>query len=102
MIETLFGYTADKSKPAHKRQPSAGDGSQYIRIIDAKKSQNLSILLKALNVTVEEVCDALVEGMTLAPHKSYIYGRTCKHLLVFLAEQLLVVSFFFFFLFFVF
>lgn len=35
---------------------------QYIQIIDRKKAQNLSILLRALNVTTEEVADALQEG----------------------------------------
>ena len=68
MIETLFGYvSADKSKPEHRKQPSLGDGaSQYVRIIAPKNSQNSSILLKALNVTLEEVCDALLEGKTLS------------------------------------
>ena len=32
------------------------------RILDPKKSQNISILLRALNVTIEEVCEALLEG----------------------------------------
>ncbi|CAH9063301.1 unnamed protein product [Cuscuta epithymum] len=65
MIETLFGYAAqDKNKNGTKRDPS--DASiQYIQIIDHKKAQNLSILLKALNVTTEEVCDALKEGNEL-------------------------------------
>ena len=45
---------------------------QYIQIIDAKKSQNLAILLKALNVTTEEVCDALKEGESLSLSLSQI------------------------------
>ncbi|XXG71223.1 hypothetical protein AAC387_Pa07g0525 [Persea americana] len=67
MIETLFGYvSADKSIPEHRKQPSLGDGaSQYVRIIAPKNSQNSSILLKALNVTLKEVCDALLEGNEL-------------------------------------
>ena len=67
MIESLFGYvnTADKNKLGERRKGSPEDLPQYIQIIDSKKSQNLSILLKALNVTMEEVCDALFEGEML-------------------------------------
>ncbi|RAL45349.1 hypothetical protein DM860_013745 [Cuscuta australis] len=65
MIETLFGYAAqDKNKNGTKKDPSDAS-TQYIQIIDHKKAQNLSILLKALNVTTEEVCDALKEGNEL-------------------------------------
>lgn len=63
MIESLFGYTApDKNKMKSKDPTSQDAANQYIQIIDPKKAQNLSILLKALNVTTEEVCDALQEG----------------------------------------
>lgn len=69
MMETLFGYTAttnDKGKGQLKKDvASQAAAPQYIQIIDSKKSQNLSILLKALNVTTEEVCDALLEGNEL-------------------------------------
>lgn len=64
MIETLFGYnTVDKNKNERKKESSSQDPSpQYIQIIDSKKAQNLSILLRALNVSTEEICDALNEG----------------------------------------
>jgi hypothetical protein len=64
MIETLFGYNAvDKNKNESKKESSSQDPSlQYIQIIDSKKSQNVAILLRALNVTTEEVCDAINEG----------------------------------------
>ena len=39
--------------------PSSG---QENRVLDPKKSQNVAILLRALNVTIEEVCEALLEG----------------------------------------
>ncbi|XP_028807700.1 formin-like protein 5 [Neltuma alba] len=67
MMETLFGYTnTDKSKgPAKKRSASLDQAPQFIQIIDSKKAQNLSILLRALNVTMEEVYDALSEGNEL-------------------------------------
>ncbi|XP_071736650.1 formin-like protein 3 [Rutidosis leptorrhynchoides] len=67
MIETLFGYNnaaADKSND-HSRKNSQDPTFQYVQIIDPKKAQNLSILLKALNVTTEEICDALKEGNEL-------------------------------------
>ncbi|XP_023524700.1 LOW QUALITY PROTEIN: formin-like protein 5 [Cucurbita pepo subsp. pepo] len=67
MIETLFGYTpVDKNKSEGKKEASSQDPAhQFIQIIDSKKAQNLSILLRALNVTKEEVCDALHEGAEL-------------------------------------
>ncbi|KAL6999397.1 Formin-like protein 5 [Sarracenia purpurea var. burkii] len=67
MIETLFGYDASgRNKNDLKKESSSQDPStQYIQIIDSKKAQNLSILLRALNVTTEEVCDALQEGNEL-------------------------------------
>ncbi|KAI3465649.1 hypothetical protein Pfo_022312 [Paulownia fortunei] len=67
MMETLFGYVpADKNKNEHRKDsPSFESPPQFIQIIDPKKSQNLAILLRALNVTTEEVCDALKEGNEL-------------------------------------
>lgn len=64
MIETLFGYAPANNKNEAKKESSSQDAvPQYIQLIDPKKSQNLAILLKALNVTTEEVCDALQEGI---------------------------------------
>ncbi|CAA6668764.1 unnamed protein product [Spirodela intermedia] len=66
MIETLFGYSAGKQKNGDDKKPAAIDTSpQHIQILDPKKSQNLAILLRALNVTVEEIRDALMEGNEL-------------------------------------
>ncbi|MCL7052264.1 hypothetical protein MKW94_024994 [Papaver nudicaule] len=67
MIENLFGYNAtEKSKNDRRKELAAQDPSmQFIQIIDPKKAQNLSILLRALNVTTEEVCDALTQGNEL-------------------------------------
>ncbi|KAI4320764.1 hypothetical protein MLD38_034209 [Melastoma candidum] len=64
MIESLFGYAAaDKNKTEKKNDSSSQDpSSQLHQIIDPRKAQNLAILLRALNVTIEEVCDALHEG----------------------------------------
>lgn len=66
MMESLFGYAnPEKTKPVKKRTSSMDSTPQLIQIIDAKKSQNLSILLRALNVTVEEVSEAILEGAFL-------------------------------------
>ncbi|KAL8033638.1 hypothetical protein ABFX02_13G172600 [Erythranthe guttata] len=68
MIESLFGAApAAKSKNEGGKESSSQDVPHYVQIIDPKKAQNLSILLKALNVTTEEVCDALEEGNELPP-----------------------------------
>ncbi|KZV32625.1 formin-like protein 5 [Dorcoceras hygrometricum] len=69
MIEKLFGHThAGKNQNDEPKRSSAQViSTQQTRIIDSKKSQNLSILLKALNVTTEEICDALAEGTELPP-----------------------------------
>ncbi|KAL6529620.1 hypothetical protein OROGR_015243 [Orobanche gracilis] len=70
MIESLFGYAPAAPAGKNKNEVNESSSSQnvppkYIQLIDAKKSQNLAILLKALNVTTEEVCDALKEGNEL-------------------------------------
>lgn len=62
-MEALFGYAAADKKKNENRKGSPSDSApQFIQIIDPKKAQNLAILLKALNVTTEEVCEALKEG----------------------------------------
>ncbi|KAK7394615.1 hypothetical protein VNO78_15147 [Psophocarpus tetragonolobus] len=63
MIETLFIVNTPKPKDATTNSVSH-QPNQEERILDPKKSQNISILLKALNVTIEEVCEALLEGST--------------------------------------
>ncbi|KAG7983487.1 hypothetical protein I3843_04G109000 [Carya illinoinensis] len=67
MIESLFGYNnMDKNKIERKKDAASLDPSiQYFQILDPRKAQNLAILLRALNVTTEEVLDALQEGNEL-------------------------------------
>ncbi|KAG2371848.1 Formin-like protein [Vigna angularis] len=66
MIETLFGFnSASTEKGKGQPKKEASPTPQLIQIVNAKKAQNLSILLKALNVTADEVCDALLEGNEL-------------------------------------
>ncbi|GER31546.1 formin-like protein [Striga asiatica] len=67
MIETLFVANTSNSTPKEVTKwqvlTSTGrdDGN---RVLDTKKAQNIAILLRALNVTVEEVCEGLLEGNT--------------------------------------
>ncbi|KAL5990795.1 hypothetical protein ACLOJK_011699 [Asimina triloba] len=63
MIETLFVCNNTNTVPKEiLRRPILPSPSQENRVLDPKKSQNIAILLRALNVTKEEVCEALLEG----------------------------------------
>ena len=60
-MENLFGYKAAEQQKNKKGQ-AAFEAPKYIQIIDPRKAQNLAILLKALNVTTDEVCEAVLDG----------------------------------------
>ncbi|KAL4341554.1 hypothetical protein GQ457_08G015850 [Hibiscus cannabinus] len=63
MIETLFVVSTPNLKPKQTTPPSVlPSPNQENRVLDPQKSQNIAILLKALNVTVKEVSEALLEG----------------------------------------
>ncbi|KAK7400666.1 hypothetical protein VNO78_11914 [Psophocarpus tetragonolobus] len=71
MIETLFmvnnnskeGFgVAIRDNARRQIVHSASPMPLENRVLDPKKSQNIAILLRALNVTIDEVCDALREG----------------------------------------
>ncbi|KAJ0809582.1 putative formin, FH2 domain-containing protein [Helianthus annuus] len=67
MIETLFIVKTPNSSnsnesSATRRAILPTPMSQENRVLDPKKSQNIAISLRALNVTIDEVCDALLEG----------------------------------------
>ncbi|CAL0315353.1 unnamed protein product [Lupinus luteus] len=65
MIETLFVVNTPNPKPKDNTSHSVfTPPSQEDRVLDPKKSQNIAISLRALNVTIEEVCEALLEGTT--------------------------------------
>lgn len=63
MIETLFMVNGSKlgAKGSIPRSVLTSLNPEN-RVLDPKKSQNIAILLRALNVTIEEVCEALLEG----------------------------------------
>ncbi|KAH6765773.1 formin homology 1 [Perilla frutescens var. hirtella] len=65
MIETLFVVNTPKPNPNEATRwqvlpPPGLDNGDYV--LDPKKAQNIAILLKALHVTVDEVCEGLLEG----------------------------------------
>uniref|UniRef100_A0A803NGN5 Formin-like protein n=1 Tax=Cannabis sativa TaxID=3483 RepID=A0A803NGN5_CANSA len=63
MIETLFVVNTPNSRPKESTPRSVlPSPNSENRVLDPKKSQNIAISLRALNVTIEEVCEALIEG----------------------------------------
>lgn len=64
MIETLFVVNTPNTK-SNQTTPRTvlPSPNQENRVLDPKKAQNIAILLRALNVTIEEVCEALLEGI---------------------------------------
>ncbi|XP_073156845.1 formin-like protein 2 isoform X2 [Henckelia pumila] len=64
MIETLFPANSSNvnAKNTVRCQIFPDTKQEESMVLDPKKSQNIAILLRALNVTVDEVCEALVEG----------------------------------------
>ncbi|CAM0871670.1 unnamed protein product [Alopecurus aequalis] len=64
MIEALFMNNSMPAAPPRDagRKASAPPFRQEERVLDPKKAQNIAILLRALNVTREEVSDALLDG----------------------------------------
>ncbi|KAL6499957.1 hypothetical protein OROGR_027867 [Orobanche gracilis] len=68
MIETKFVVNAPKLKPNSDETTRWGDlpspdQDNGNRVLDPKKAQNIAIMLKALHVTVDEVCEGLSEGI---------------------------------------
>ncbi|XP_024973577.1 formin-like protein 6 [Cynara cardunculus var. scolymus] len=63
IMESLFGCDSGGSgKKDDGRKSGIPPAIQENRVLDPKKSQNIAILLRALNVTQEEVSEALLEG----------------------------------------
>ncbi|GAB2231789.1 hypothetical protein Drorol1_Dr00010801 [Drosera rotundifolia] len=66
MMESLFGCNAASSAPKETSRRSVVPpvAENENRLLDPKKSQNIAILLRALNVTRDEVSEALLDGST--------------------------------------
>ncbi|KAJ1271361.1 hypothetical protein BS78_06G123100 [Paspalum vaginatum] len=65
MIESLFGYDAArcsvKLEDAQSRSPSLGH-----HVLDPKRLQNITILMKAVNATADQIYAALLQGNGLS------------------------------------
>lgn len=61
MIETLFGYnlqnTMKNDEVLKTKTPSPKK-----HVLEPKRLQNITIVSKALNMTAEQVCNALIQG----------------------------------------
>ncbi|PSS36028.1 Formin-like protein [Actinidia chinensis var. chinensis] len=63
MMETLFGCNSTNSAPKEPIRRSVLPPVEHEnRVLDPKKSQNIAIMLRALNVTRDEVSEALLDG----------------------------------------
>ncbi|KAK3016527.1 hypothetical protein RJ639_006850 [Escallonia herrerae] len=63
MMESLFGCNSASSVPKEVTRKSVLPPLEHEnRVLDPKKSQNIAILLRALNVTRDEVTEALLDG----------------------------------------
>lgn len=77
MMEDLFGYGSSSQNKNESGNTASNLQAQpkLIQIIEPKKAQNLAILLKALNITKDEVSDAILEGdspfSSIVTNKSY-------------------------------
>lgn len=76
-MEHLFGFSSTSSAPKEPvRRSVMPPAENENRVLDPKKSQNIAILLRALNVTREEVSEALLDGKFLTPTWiHYSYGK---------------------------
>lgn len=82
VIETLFVNNATSSVPKDSsRRQGMLAFKQENRVLDPKKSQNIAILLRALNVTREEVSEALLDGKHVKPESIINLLELLLHLL---------------------
>ncbi|KAK4712098.1 hypothetical protein R3W88_006611 [Solanum pinnatisectum] len=63
MMESLFGCNSANSVPKEATRKSVlPPAEKNNKVLDPKKSQNIAIMLRALNVTKDEVTEALLNG----------------------------------------
>lgn len=63
-MESLFGCNSANPVPKEATRKSVlPTVEQGNKVLDPKKSQNIAIMLRALNVTKDEVSEALLNGM---------------------------------------
>lgn len=64
MIESLFGYNLQNSMKNDEVKSKTPSPSKHV--LEPKRLHNITILSKALNVTAEQVCGALIRGEGLS------------------------------------
>ncbi|PON39489.1 Formin, FH2 domain containing protein [Parasponia andersonii] len=64
MIESLFGYNLQNSMKNDETKSKTPSPSKHV--LEPKRLQNITILSKALNVTAEQVCEAILQGNGLS------------------------------------
>jgi hypothetical protein len=63
MIKALFGYDAGNRTNAKDKELAMPDPSpHHVSLLDFKKSCNLAVVFKAMNVRVEDIQNAVIEG----------------------------------------
>ncbi|XVE63050.1 hypothetical protein DITRI_Ditri06bG0168700 [Diplodiscus trichospermus] len=67
MIESLFGYNIQNSVKNDETKSKTPSPSKHV--LEPKRLQNITILLKALNVTADQACNALMKGSGLVLHQ---------------------------------
>ena len=82
MIEELFGYSAgNRNSLKDKELPFMDPGSQNISLLNVKKSCNLAVVFKAMNVRVQEIHGALIEGICLSTRSCSQFANPKKNAL---------------------
>jgi hypothetical protein len=64
-MESLFTNKAGGTGNSGQAARKGGAGKQESRLLDPKRLQNVAIMLKALNVTLDDVIGTLVHGELL-------------------------------------
>lgn len=65
MIESLFGYNLQNSMKNDEAKSKTPSPSKHV--LEPKRLQNITILSKALNVTEDQVCEAILQGIYMIP-----------------------------------
>ncbi|KAG6599025.1 Formin-like protein 8, partial [Cucurbita argyrosperma subsp. sororia] len=62
LMEALFGYVATTKKSPIEQSGLSNGGRGPISILDSRRARNIAMILKSLNITRQELLDALMEG----------------------------------------
>ncbi|AQK78918.1 hypothetical protein ZEAMMB73_Zm00001d035373 [Zea mays] len=90
MIETLFICNpANAPTKEATRRPVLLTPRAENKVLDPKKAQNIAILLRALNVTKEEVCDVLCEGIWNRYNELYLQSPVLQLKIILAVEPLI-------------